>query len=265
MYRYLTFSRNQSYSFILTRMNKSKEIKSGVSPYDIFIIALTLLSIFNLFLYYVLSSINVLYVVGIIDGLLSIVFLIDFVRRFIAAENKTQYFFRGYGWADLMASIPLPQFKLLRIFRLIKAYGLIKKAGLRKIIQELKDNRASGALYLIFFMIVLLLEFGSIAVIAAERSDPASNIKTASDAIWWVYVTITTVGYGDRYPVTNGGRIVGMLVMLVGVGLFGVITGFLANKFLPNTDKKQPDVIAPVTLDEIRDELQEIKNLLHTK
>lgn len=246
-------------------MNKTKDLKSGVSPYDIFIIALTLLSIFNLLLYYLLSAKTVLYVVGIIDGLLSFVFLVDFTRRFISADKKVHYFIRGYGWADLMASVPLPQFKLLRIFRLIKAYGLIKKAGLNKIINELKENRASGALYLIFFMIVLLLEFGSIAVIAAERSDPASNIKTASDAIWWVYVTITTVGYGDRYPVTNSGRIVGMLVMLVGVGLFGVITGFLANKFLPSSNNKQPEAYASATLDEIRDELQEIKNLLHTK
>ncbi len=245
-------------------MNKSKEIKSGVSPYDIFIIALTLLSIFNLFLYTVISARNVLYVVGIIDGLLSFVFFVDFVRRLIAADNKLHYFFQGYGWADLMASIPLPQFKLLRIFRLIKAYGLIKKAGLRTIIQELKQNRASGALYFIFFMIVLLLEFGSIAVIAAERSNPESNIKTASDAIWWVYVTITTVGYGDRYPVTNSGRLVGMLVMLVGVGLFGVITGFLANKFLPSSEP-QAEKIESDEMRNIRRELHEIKELIKAK
>src|SRR5207245_1017237 len=63
-------------------------------------------------------------------------------------------------------------------------------------------------------------------------------ITTASDAVWYVIVTITTVGYGDKYPVTNPGRIVGVLIMVVGVGLFGVLTGFLANAFVAPKEEK---------------------------
>jgi hypothetical protein len=70
------------------------------------------------------------------------------------------------------------------------------------------------------------------AVLGAEDDAEGSNIHTASDAIWWCYVTITTVGYGDRYPVTNLGRSIGVIVLTIGVGLFGVLTGFLANLFL---------------------------------
>jgi voltage-gated potassium channel len=151
-----------------------------------------------------------------------------------------------------LASIPIPQLKILRLFRIIKVYKEIRKGGVKLISQGIFKNTASAALYLVFFIILLLLEFGSIAILYAEQNNPASNIETASDAIWWVYVTITTVGYGDRYPVTNAGRLIGMVVMLVGVGLFGVLTGFLANKFLP----KDTDLY-----DKIESLEKEIKNL----
>ena len=65
-----------------------------------------------------------------------------------------------------------------------------------------------------------------------EARSPDANITTAGDALWWGIVTVTTVGYGDQYPVTTGGRIVGVFVLILGVGLFGTFTGFLANAFL---------------------------------
>lgn len=208
--------------------------KNSVSAYELFVAAVSILSIFNILLGYVFHQTSILYVIGVMDIFLSIFFFIDFLQRFIQADNRRRYFFREFGWADLAASMPLPQFKIFRIFRLLKAYRIIHQVGIKKVTHEFFRNPASSALYLILFLIILLLEFGSIAILYVEGNDPAANIHTASDAIWWVYVTITTVGYGDKYPVTNQGRAIGMLVMLAGVGLFGVLTGFLANRFLPS-------------------------------
>jgi voltage-gated potassium channel len=94
------------------------------------------------------------------------------------------------------------------------------------------DNRAQSALLSVMLMIILLLEFGGMGMAWAEQQDPDANIKTGGDSLWWAYVTITTVGYGDRYPVTESGRLIGVLVLTAGVGLFAVLTGFLANFFL---------------------------------
>jgi voltage-gated potassium channel len=69
-------------------------------------------------------------------------------------------------------------------------------------------------------------------VLRAERDANAATIKSASDALWWCMETITTIGYGDEVPVTNAGRIVGVWLMIVGVGLFGTFTAFVANEFL---------------------------------
>lgn len=232
----------------------------GIKPYDLFIVAITVLSLVNLVLYSFFRDQAILYVVGTMDFVLSFFFLIDFVRRLKIAKDRSRYFFHEFGWADLLASVPLPQLKLFRIFRLIKAYRLIKQAGGRKVVKEFWRNRATGALFIVFFMIILLLEFGSVAVLYAEKGDPAANITTASDAIWWVYVTITTVGYGDQYPVTLNGRLVGMVVMLVGVGLFGVVTGFLANKFLPSGEESAAKGTTEIA--ELRNEVKELRTVL---
>ena len=87
-------------------------------------------------------------------------------------------------------------------------------------------------MYVVLLLVVLVLEFASIGVLYAERDAQGSNIETASDALWWGYVTITTVGYGDAFPVTTKGRIVGVLLLTIGVGLFGTFTAFVANVFL---------------------------------
>jgi voltage-gated potassium channel len=81
-------------------------------------------------------------------------------------------------------------------------------------------------------LIIVLLEFGGMGMVWAEQRSDEANIKTGGDALWWAYVTITTVGYGDKFPVTSLGRLIGVLVLTAGVGLFGVLTGFLANFFL---------------------------------
>mgnify|MGYP001293428771 CR=1 FL=1 len=84
---------------------------------------------------------------------------------------------------------------------------------------------------LVAILAVLMVIFSSVAILQVE-DDPASNIKTAEDAIWWAYVTITTVGYGDKYPVTTEGRIIAAFLMTTGVGLFGTFTGFVASWFV---------------------------------
>jgi voltage-gated potassium channel Kch len=132
--------------------------------------------------------------------------------------------------------MPLAQVKIFRIFRVVRVYRLLRKFGMRGIIRELMLSKGNGAVYTIFFLVICVLEFGSILILAAESYSNEANITTSSDALWWIMATITTVGYGDVFPVTNYGRMVGVLVMVIGIGLFSTIAGFLANAFI--TPKK---------------------------
>jgi voltage-gated potassium channel len=86
----------------------------------------------------------------------------------------------------------------------------------------------------------VLLALASISILHFEHDLPAANIHTPDDALWWSLSTITTVGYGDRYPVSAEGRAVGALLMIAGVGLFATLSGVIAAWFLsPRTDREE--------------------------
>ena len=175
--------------------------------------------------------------------MLSVIFLGDFTYRLFTAESKSQYFFRQFGWADLLASLPFEQFKILRIFRLVRVFRLLREHGIKTIGRTLVKDRAGSALLTLLLMGILVLEFGSLAILRIEQYAAGANITTGSDAIWYVIVTISTVGYGDQYPVTNSGRLAGGLIIIIGVGIFGTFTGYLANLFL--TPPAKPEATEP--------------------
>lgn len=227
-----------------------------LKPFDIFLLALSILSIVNLFLVFTVNNTAILYVVDTVDYVFSLFFIVDFLKRLFSAERKINYFLHEYGWADLLSSLPLPHFKILRVVRLAKAWIIVRRSGGRQVVREFLKNRAASALYLVLLLIILLLEFGSIGILYAEQGSAGANIHSAADAMWWTYVTITTVGYGDHFPITIAGRMIGVVVMLVGVGLFAVVTGYIANKFLPSDNDNKAEHEA------LHRELQEIKELL---
>lgn len=224
--------------------------------YELFIAVLSLFSIVNLVIIIFVSDPDIHGVAVVMDLLMSMIFLLDFGYRILTAESKHTYFIRQAGWADLLGSIPFPQFKALRLLRLWHASRVMQRYGTRRLVREFLRDRAGSALLTVLFLIILVLEFGSMGVLTAERHAANANITNPSDALWWVYVSITTVGYGDQYPVTNVGRLWGVLVVTAGVGLFGVLTGFLANAFLSSPRSLSR---GPYTMQE---ELSEIKQLL---
>ena len=205
---------------------------------------MSILSILNLVFMTFVDDKNLDYVLLIMNGLLSLILFIDFCVRFKTAESRSDYFFRNFGWADLLASVPVAQFKVLRVFRLIRVYRLLKEYGVRNIGRSLRAERAGSALLSLLFVAILVLEFGSLGMLAIEDDAPGANIVNASDALWYVVATISTVGYGDQFPVTNPGRILGTFIIVVGVGIFGTLTGYLANLFL-GPKKSTADVAAP--------------------
>ncbi len=165
-----------------------------------------------------------------IDNCICGFFFLEFCVRLYKAENKLK--FMRWGWIDLVSSVPMIGFlragrilRLIRLFRVIRAFRTTKH-----LINHIFANRAQGAFSSVLVIAILLIIFSAIAILQVEQ-DPNSNIKTAEDAIWWAYVTITTVGYGDKFPVTTEGRIIAAILMTGGVGLFGTFTAFVASWF----------------------------------
>jgi hypothetical protein len=218
--------------------NSRRELKSP--GYEIFIGMLSILSILNIILMYLVADPNLDTVIDAINWLLSIIFLADFTYRLLTAQSKTRYFFAGFGWADLLTSLPLPQAKVFRIFRLLSVFRLLRNFGPKRIARSLLRDRAGSALFSLLLVGLLVFEFGSLAILNVEQYAHGANITSASDALWYVIVTISTVGYGDLYPVTKSGRLIGTGIIIIGVGIFGTFTGYLANLFIGPS--KTPDV-----------------------
>ena len=206
------------------------ELKSA--SYEIFVGALSMLSILNLVIALFTSDEDIDYVLLVMNGLLSVLLFADFLYRLRTAPSRSDYFWRQFGWADLMASLPLQQVKVLRIFRLLRVVRLLRELGPGVISRTVVHDRASSALYSLLLIGLLMLEFGSMGMLKLEAGQPGANIETASDALWYSIVTMATVGYGDQFPVTNPGRLLGAAIIVVGVGIFGTLTGYLANAFV---------------------------------
>jgi len=235
----------------------SEPIPTG---FDVFVLLLSILSIVNIVLAGLLLSSDVINVVLIMDGVMCLFLIADFLHRLYRAPSKRAYFFGGLGYLDLLGSLPVPGLRLFRIPRIIRVGRAVQHNGIRGFGRMAEADRAGNSLLAAVLLTFIVLQFGSMAIVRVEGGAEGSNIHTASDALWWSYVTITTVGYGDRYPVTTLGRSIGVGVLTVGVGLFGVLTAFIANVFL--APRRVRDRTGPHEAAELRRELEELRRLI---
>lgn len=179
------------------------------------------------------------------DTAICVAFLIDFLLTLWRAPNRGRYMVT-WGWLDLLSAIPtfdlarwgrLGQIaRIARVLRGLRATRLLAKAVLR---QRTQSTSLAAA------MLAFLLIIGCSTAILHFEKLPNSNIKTADDAVWWAFTTITTVGYGDKFPLSMEGRFIAVLLMTAGVGLFGTISAALAAWFLaPEEQETDSDIAA---------------------
>ena len=190
---------------------------------------------------------------------MTIIFLLDFSYRLRTAPSKRHYLGRGLGGFDLLSCVP--GLRIFRLFRIVRAYRIMRRLGGPRVLRDLRTQFASGTMYLIILLGLVTLEVVGLLELYFEQYAKGANITTGGDALWWGYVTATTVGYGDQYPVTVGGRIVGTLMLTVGVALFATASGFIANAFLSR--KPEAPAPAPTPADgSVQAALREVERLL---
>jgi voltage-gated potassium channel len=197
------------------------------------------------------------------DYFTCVLFFADFIASLWLSQNRWQYL-AGWGWLDLLSSIPtLEAARWGRVARVARVFRVLRGLRATKILASaVLRRRAQNTFLVASLAAVLLIVFCSIAVLQFE-DNPEANIKTAEDAIWWAFSTVTTVGYGDRYPMTSEGRFVAIILMCAGVGLFGTFSGFLAAWFLETPEVTSvDDQIAGLRkeIQALRDELKAAGN-----
>ena len=174
-----------------------------------------------------------------VENALCLVFFADFLRSLFRAPHKWGYVLKGGGWLDLLGSLPLSKFavfRVARLFRIVRVMRTLKGNDYRKMLtRHLAQNTL---LFTLVFALLLIFTIGWI-VFQAEHANPHANITTYPNAVWWAFVTITTVGYGDYYPVTTIGRTGAIILMFFGLGIIGVLSSYLSTTFITLQRRRQ--------------------------
>src|SRR4051794_3302747 len=164
------------------------------------------------------------------DFLVCGVFLADFFVRFHAAPSKTR--FLKWGWIDFVSSLPVNIFQVGRVVRIIRVFRILRAfRSMKNLLTFFLAYRKFTSFAAVAASALCVMVFSAIAILSVEDS-PEANIKNTGDAFWWAFVTMTTVGYGDRYPLSTEGRIIACILMTAGAGLFATLTGLIASLFL---------------------------------
>ncbi|MDY0908242.1 potassium channel family protein [Microbacterium sp. CFBP9034] len=176
-------------------------------------------------------------------------FIVDYLVRLSLANNRARWFRTHLG---TLAIALIPVFRLVLLLKaLTRVPGMRPSAGTRLRTQIMVYGAGAGT---------LLIYIASLAVLEAERMSPDSNIHTFGEAVWWSCVTITTTGYGDYFPVTGGGRFVGVAVMFCGIALSGIITATLASWVLERVARNHDDA-EPATRGQVRQLMDKVEAL----
>ncbi len=146
------------------------------------------------------------------------VFAADYLVRLALAADRWSFVKKNL--IDL-AVVALPILRPLRLVRLLALVSIFQRTGAQALRGKVITYAAGGT--------ILLVVVGALAITEAERGRQGANIADVGDGLWWALTTITTVGYGDRYPVTVTGRLVAAVLMIGGVALLGVITATIAS------------------------------------
>lgn len=181
-----------------------------------------------------------------IDVFCVFVFTIEYLLRIYVADKKFKFVFSFFGIIDLLAILPFylsfgVDLRSLRALRFLRIFRILKLARYNKAINHFLTAIKSAKEEIVLFIIItlILIYFSAIGIYYFENAAQPEHFSSVFDSLWWAIITLTTVGYGDVYPITVGGKVFTFLMLLIGLGIVAIPTGIISSALTKSLDKER--------------------------
>ncbi|MBU2939343.1 ion transporter [Lacinutrix sp. C3R15] len=175
-----------------------------------------------------------------------VVFTLEYLLRIYVADNKLKFVFSFYGIIDFLAIIPFYlsfglDLRSLRALRFLRLFRVLKLVRYNKAMTHFSRaiKAAKEEILLFFFITLILIYFSAVGIYYFENEAQPEHFSSIFDSLWWAIVTLTTVGYGDVYPITIGGRVFTFFILLIGLGIVAIPTGIITSALTKSIDKSE--------------------------
>ena len=179
-----------------------------------------------------------------IDVFCVIVFTIEYLLRIYVADNKPKFIFSLFGIIDFLAILPFYlsfgiDLRSLRALRFLRIFRILKLARYNRAINHFFKAIKTAKEEIVLFIIItlILIYFSAIGIYYFENEAQPEHFSSIFDSLWWAIITLTTVGYGDVYPITIGGKVFTFLILLIGLGIVAIPTGIISSALTKSLDK----------------------------
>ncbi|MFH0258969.1 potassium channel family protein [Vibrio barjaei] len=206
---------------------KANDTKTETKPLSLLSLFLSFMALFviSALLFAPINSDERTVLIGL-DFIICSLFLLQLFIDLIRSTDRLQ--FMKTHWIDFVASVPMIEpLRFARVFHIFRVILVIRSG--EALLRQLARNKHETTIASILLLLILLITAGAGLMLWAEGDDPDANIQHIGDAVWWAFVTVSTVGYGDHYPVTGLGKALAGVIIICGVGLFGMTSGLITS------------------------------------
>lgn len=176
------------------------------------------------------------------------IFTIEYLLRIYIADNKLKFIFSFFGLIDFLAILPFYlavgiDLRSLRAMRFLRLFRILKLVRYNKAMNQFSRaiKSAKEQILLFIFITLILIYFAAVGIYYFENEAQPENFTSIFDSLWWAIITLTTVGYGDVYPITVGGKVFTFIILMIGLGIVAIPTGIISSALTTSVDDKNKE------------------------
>lgn len=187
-------------------------------------------------------------ILRVIEVFCVVIFTVEYILRIYVADKKHKFIFSFFGIIDFLAILPFylalgVDLRSLRALRFLRLFRILKLIRYNKAIKHFTKAISLAKEEILLFLIVtlILIYFSAVGIYYFEHEVQPENFASIFDSLWWAIITLTTVGYGDVYPITVGGKVFTFFILMIGLGIVAIPTGIISSALTKSVDKKEVD------------------------